>query len=113
MIIPALLTDNLRVAKERLDSASSMTPQMHIDLIDNTLIQAPPTLTLADLQTIAFAQTELDIHCMVSDPLQYLVDDLPIERLIIHYELPNWMHTYDTLLSRGYDVWLAVSPETS
>lgn len=111
MIIPALLTDNPRIAQERITLASSMSPRLHLDLLDDTLFPGK-SLTPAELNELIVPQTEIDLHCMVTDPLKYLDSDLPIDSVAIHLELPNWQDIYDELLKRGIDPWLVISPGT-
>lgn len=112
MIIPAILTDNPRIAQERATLASQMTNRLHIDLVDETLYPGR-SLPAVELARLVIPQTDIEVHLMVRDPLKYLVDDFPIDRAIIHVELPNWRSIYGEIQNRGIDPWLAVSPETT
>ncbi len=111
MIIPSLLTDNPRIAQERIALAQKMSGRLHLDVLDNTLYKFT-SLPIAELQTLDFGDLFLSFHCMTDNPLAIVDADLDVDRLIIHYELPNWQDAYKELARRGVNVWMAIDPNT-
>ncbi len=111
MIIPALLTTNPRIAAERIQLAQSMSGWLHIDMLDNSLYDFT-SLSVEALKECDFGNLELEIHAMVDDPVAIAQAELPISRLIMHYETPDWEEKYYALLDLGINAWLAVDPET-
>jgi ribulose-phosphate 3-epimerase len=111
MIIPALLTTEPRIAQERLNVAQHMSGWVHIDLLDKTLYDFD-SLSLAELEQLDFGTVQLELHAMVNDPISVLDHDLPLGRVIIHYEISTRDHTYMTLVNKGVDTWIALDPST-
>lgn len=111
MIIPALLTDNVRVAKERIALAQQMSGWLHVDVLDNSLYPFT-SLSLHELSQLDYGSLLLEVHCMTNAPEALLGLDLPLERVVVHYELKTWEKSYIALTSRGIDTWVALAPET-
>lgn len=112
MIIPALLTTNTRVAQERINLAKHMYNWLHIDLLDTTLYPHE-SLSLHDLEHLDFSDLDIEVHCMTTTPSILTETKLPIERIIIHYELSDWLSAYETITEQGIDCWIAIDPATS
>jgi ribulose-phosphate 3-epimerase len=112
MIIPALLTTNERIAQERIALAEQMSGWLHIDFLDNSLYPFA-SLSLEQLSHLDFGTLSLEAHCMTDTPLDLAQSDLPLSRLIVHYELPNWQSDYETLVAQGIDTWVAIGPSTA
>lgn len=111
MIIPALLTDNPRIAAERIALAQKMSGWLHIDVLDNTLYKFT-CLSISELKKLDFGDLFLSWHCMTNNPLAIVDSDIDVDRLVIHYEMPNWQEAYKELIRRGVNTWLAVAPST-
>lgn len=111
MIIPALITDNKRIAEERIRLAREMNGLLHIDVLDHTLYPYT-SLSINDLESLDFADLLLEFHAMTTNPLTLADTELALDRLIMHVEVPRWQEIYADLVGRGVNVWLAIGPET-
>jgi ribulose-phosphate 3-epimerase len=111
MIIPALLTSDIKVAQDRIDLAQRMSGWIHIDVLDGSLYPYE-SLSMTALSTLSWQGLQLEVHCMTDDPMSIVESGLAVDRLILHYELPNWQSFYEPLLEEGCNVWLAVAPDT-
>ncbi len=111
MIIPAILTLNKRIAKERIDLAKQMSGWIHLDFLDHTLYLFE-SLQPEDYADIDFGDLQIEAHCMTDAPQKLLKSDLPIERLIVHYELNDWKTVYNACIEADRDCFLAIAPET-
>lgn len=111
MIIPALLTHSKRIAEERIGLAQHMSGWLHLDILDHTLYLFE-SLKLEELAALDFGSLALEVHAMTEHPENILTYNLPVERLILHYELPNWQEAYDRFVAQGVDTWVAIDPNT-
>lgn len=111
MIIPALITDNKRIAEERIRLAREMSGWLHIDILDQTLYPYT-SLSLKEIESLDFADLQLEFHAMSAHPETLADTELSIDRLIMHVEVPRWQEVYANLVSRDVNVWLAIAPET-
>ncbi len=111
MIIPSLLTTNERVARERVTLARHMSGWMHIDILDKSLYPYE-SLSLAELEQIDFGHLSLEWHCMTNDPTAVVQTQLPLDRLVMHYEIPERERIYESLVAKGINTWMAVDPST-
>jgi ribulose-phosphate 3-epimerase len=111
MIIPALLTTNDRIAVERIALSQQMSGWLHIDVLDNTLYQFE-SLSLENLAQLDFSTLSLEFHCMTTNPFLVLDSSLQCDRIILHYETPQWEHFYTKLAGEGVDTWIAIDPST-
>ncbi len=112
MIIPSLLTDNIRIAEERIHLAQHMSGWLHLDLLDNSLYKYT-SLSLEELEQLDFGALMLEVHSMTDDPSAIILNSkLPMDRLIIHYEMKDWHQSYDDSIRKGIDTWLAIDPTT-
>lgn len=111
MIIPSLLTDNLRIAEERVALAKKMSGWLHIDVLDNSLYKFT-SLRPEELQQLDFGDLFLSWHCMTNNPMAIVETDLDIDRLAIHYEMPHCQEQYKELVRHGVNVWIAIDPTT-
>jgi ribulose-phosphate 3-epimerase len=111
MIIPALLTTQSRIAEERIRLAQSMSGWLHIDFLDQTLY---PFTSLAPeaFADFDFGNVLIEAHAMTTTPTQLLEYNLPIERILLHYELPNWRKGYDAILAAEREAWLVIDATT-
>lgn len=112
MILPALLTSELEVAKERLALARAMDGWLHLDLLDHSLYPFT-SLPLEELALLDFGSLALELHCMIENPRPAATSPLAFRRLVIHHEVADWETIYDDLTSRGINTWLAIDPTTS
>lgn len=112
MILPSLLTTNPRIAQERINAAQHMSGWLHIDLLDKTLYPYE-TLSITQLEQLNFGELQLEYHCMTQTPDAIVASSLPVDRLIMHYELGNWRGMYDRLVRDGINVWIAIDPTTA
>lgn len=111
MILPALLTSEREVAKERLALARAMGGWLHIDLLDCSLYPFT-SLPLEELGRLDFGSLALELHCMIENPRPVATGPLAFQRLVIHHEVADWEAIYHDFTSRGINTWLAVDPET-
>ena len=111
MIIPALLTLNKRIAKERIEWAKQMSGWIHLDFLDHTLYLFE-SLQAQDYAGIDWGDLHLEAHAMTQQPLTLLESSLPIERVIVHYELNGWENVYTSCIDSNRDCWVAIGPET-
>lgn len=111
MIIPALLTTNMRIAAERIALAREMSGWIHVDYLDHSLYTFE-SLSLEQLSSLDFGELAVEVHCMTDSPLSVLDSELPVDRLIIHIESKDWERNYITAVNRGIDTWLAIDPFT-
>ncbi len=111
MIIPALLTTNERIAKERIALAQNMSGWLHVDLLDHSLYKFD-SLSIPQLSQLDFGDLSLEIHAMTNEPHRLIESKLPIERVIMHYELKHWHDLYTIFRNEGMEVWLAIAPAT-
>lgn len=112
MIIPAVLTLNKRIAKERIDLAQHMSGWVHLDFLDHTLYLFE-SLVVNDYAGINFGDLFIEAHCMTETPFHLLKSKLPIERLLVHIELPNWIDVYTECANAGKECWAVIAPETT
>lgn len=111
MIIPAILTTNARIAKERIALAHQMGGWLHLDILDNSLYKFE-SLSLEEVSSLEFGNLLLEVHCMTDDPIKIAQSSLPVERLVFHYETPKREAVYNKLSDQDLDVWYAVDPGT-
>lgn len=111
MILPALLTSNDRIAAERIRLAQQMSGWLHVDILDNTLY---PFISARyeDMERWDFGTLSLEFHCMTRNPAALLETRLPVERMIIHYELKGRKRVYNELVSQDVETWFAIAPQT-
>jgi ribulose-phosphate 3-epimerase len=111
MLIPALITDNKRIAEERIRLAREMSGWLHIDVLDKS-IYPYKSLSIPEMESLDFGDLQLEFHAMTNTPLDLADSELPIDRLIMHVEIPRWEECYADLVHRDVNVWLAIAPET-
>lgn len=112
MIIPSLLTSNKRIAQERITQAQNMSGWLHVDLLDHSLYLYE-SLPLEELRSLDFGDLLLEAHCMTETPESVFDSVLPIERIIMHIEMKDWLRRYESFIDKDKEVWLAIDPGTS
>lgn len=110
MVIPALLTNDIKVAESRIELAQRMSGWIHLDVLDGSLYPSE-SLRLSQLAGLSWGGLQLEVHCMTDDPMAIVESGLPIDRIILHYDLPNWQSFYEPLIEGGHNVWLALAPD--
>ncbi|MDO8474317.1 MAG: orotidine 5'-phosphate decarboxylase / HUMPS family protein [bacterium] len=85
-VVPAILTQDPKELKEKLELFQGHTKWMHIDIMDGTLVPGR-TMNLFELGE-ASKFFNLEIHLMVEDPFKYFEDcaGLGAKRVIFHQE---------------------------
>jgi ribulose-phosphate 3-epimerase len=111
MISPALITDNKRIAEERIRLARDMDGWLHVDVLDKS-IYPYSSLSITEMESLDYGDLQLEFHAMTNTPLDLADSELPIDRLIMHVEIPRWEEFYADLIHRDVNVWLAIAPET-
>ena len=88
-IVPAILTSDPIVFKQRVKGLSKISDRVDIDIIDNTLIQGNVTLSLEEvLELLNEFETKVGIHFMTSHFDLELVRRSPkIENIVIEAKL--------------------------
>ncbi|MBU1118745.1 hypothetical protein KKH43_02615 [Patescibacteria group bacterium] len=113
-IIPAILTDDISVLKERIKAVEGVAEWVQIDIMDNTFVPYK-TVSVLDLVTIK-TTLKLEIHLMVSDPIKYLDDchEAKAQRVIFHREaVLSPKHVLEAMDDYFFDTGVALNPESS
>jgi len=111
-IVPAILTNELAMASRALGAFQALSPTVHVDVLDNTLV---PGQTLLPSDFPPFAHGSFVWHLMVKDPLQYLnaCSEFQTKAVIVHAELGgNLLAIADAIHAKGFLAGIAINPAT-
>ena len=115
-IIPSLLVYNEEECKIKIASLGQSVSMIQLDIADGIFVA---NKTWADPKVVAAcAQTEIELHLMVQNPLEELLRwrEIPlIKRVHFHFESmsENIDNTILAIREAGYEVGIALRPETS
>ncbi len=101
---------SMRVAAELVSSHSSY---LHMDVMDGHFV---PNLTMgADLVKALNGIAPLDVHLMVTDPLNFIDDfhDAGADIISVHVEANNPKESLEKIRSKGIKSGIAFNPSTS
>ena len=109
-------SDNRVTAIETLNSSS--TDYIHIDVMDGIFVPNKQMNTLEEISEINnVSQKKLDIHLMVSNPLEYIkklhLEKKNIEYVTFHIESQSDIRKVISLIKKlNYKVGIALKPNT-
>lgn len=97
-VIPAILAHSLEDFRTDLHRVASVSPFVHVDVMDNTLVQNT-TISLQDIADHLPSDCSLQLHMMVSDPLSYKesLERIAPKEVMIHCEVINWKECCEEL----------------
>lgn len=110
LIIPAILTADVKDLERKLAALAGWAPRIHIDVADGRFV-SNRTLSLKTIRAAA-AGLPIDYHLMVADPLRSIeqIGQDYRHRFIIHYEA--LAVTGETVDHHGDDISIALNPST-
>lgn len=115
-IIPSVLVSSEEEFKKNIESLGQAVSMIQLDIADGIFVS---NTTWADPAIIKkFAQTEIELHLMVQNPLEELQRwaEIPlIKRVHFHFEAvaEDLDNTIAAIREAGYEVGVALKPETS
>jgi ribulose-phosphate 3-epimerase len=101
LIIPDILTQDVKELITKVGWASKMSSRVHVDVIDG-VFAANQTVMPKDLATIDFRGLWVDVQLMVDEPVEYISDLLhvPKVRVIGHVEQMQSVDEYLNTLEK-------------
>lgn len=115
-IIPSVLVQTEEEFKKNIDALGQSVSMIQLDIADGIFVQSK---TWADPQVVKeCAQTEIELHLMVQNPLEELLrwsEISLIKRVHFHFEAvaEDMDNTIAAIREAGYEVGVALKPETS
>lgn len=113
MIIPAILTQNIEEAQEKLDIIAPFSPWAQIDFMDGEFVDNT-SFNVADT-TLLTTHVQLEAHLMVQGPEFYFEDceKAGFKRVIFHYEaVDDCRSVCEQMMGYEFQRGLAINPET-
>ena len=114
LIIPSILVKTSEELKQQLQALSKSVSRVQIDIADGIFVN---NTTISDPATVQkYAETEVELHLMVSQPLKELLKWHKVEqiqKILIHIESVKNLHEiFPTLHAYGWEIGLVLNPET-
>lgn len=114
LIIPTILVDSEQKFIKQINAVQNNVDFIQLDIADGKFV---PNTTWAEPRTVAtYAQTSVELHLMVDDPLATLekwIDVKNLKRVFIHYESPkNVKRALEFSKINSWQTGLALKPET-
>lgn len=114
MIIPAILTQNIEEAQEKLDAVAGLVEWVQIDFMDGDFVDNT-SFSVTDVALLE-RHSKLEAHLMVRAPEFYFEDleRVGFERVIFHYEsVDDCREVTELMKSYSFERGIAINPETS
>lgn len=113
-IIPSILVDSKEKLTQQLQALGTSVSRVQIDIADGIFVD---NITISDPETVQkHAQTEVELHLMVSQPLKELLKWQKVEqiqKILIHIESVKNLHDIlPTLHAYGWEIGLVLNPNT-
>ena len=113
-IIPSILVDTKEKLQQQLQALGKSVSRVQIDIADGIFVN---NTTISDPATVQkYAETEVELHLMVSQPLKELLKWHKVEqiqKILIHIESVKNLHEiFPTLHAYGWEIGLVLNPET-
>lgn len=112
-IIPSLLVQSQEEFIKKYTALNNAVDMIQIDIADGLFV---PNTTWADPDVIQkTVDTDIELHLMVSDPLEELKKWQRVEqvkRIYVHYESTHLEDILPTLHAYGWQIGVAINPET-
>ncbi|MFA7245019.1 MAG: hypothetical protein WC070_02445 [Candidatus Magasanikbacteria bacterium] len=114
-IIPSILVPTSEILKQQLQALGKSVNRVQIDIADGIFVN---NTTISDPATVQkYAETEVELHLMVSQPLKELLKWHKVEqiqKILIHVESVKNLHEiFPTLHAYGWEIGLVLNPETN
>jgi len=115
-LYPAILTGNVDVLREQLEVLTNQenVPAVHIDVIDG-IFADNLTITPIDLSEVELEELQVDLHLMVSEPLDFVfetltsIDKSNVRAIIGQIEQMSWQGEFLTEVTKhGWKAGLAL-----
>lgn len=114
-IIPAILTDDIKIFEKQLRQVENFTEIVHLDISDG-LFTPQKTLTAEEIYAIKTV-AKFTAHLMVRDPAQEIERwrNFPnLKRIVFHLETAKIpMARIEHIKAYGWEAGVAVNPETT
>ena len=112
-IIPAILTNDIQDAKQKIAQLNDLVEWVQIDVMDNIFV--PNTsIQISDLRGVV-TNSKLEAHLMIKNP-QEVFDDcaqLEFKRVIFHFEAVNNVSEILTTMNKfDFEKGIAINPDT-
>lgn len=114
MIIPAILTNDIKDAKQRISQLEGLVEWVQIDIMDNIFVPNV-SIKIHDLEGIK-TTSKLEAHLMVRNPEDVFEDcaRLNFKRVIFHFEaVDNTKEILETMDNFSFEKGIAINPDTS
>lgn len=113
MIIPTILEKDLEKIRERILSVDGEAGLIQIDVCDGALVEGKTFLDVGEIGKI-HTKSDLEIHLMVSDPLNYVKTKIGnVVSICSQVEAPEPMDKFiENAKKLNYRVGLSLNPET-
>ena len=113
-IIPAILTNNLDEAKQKLTQLDGLVEWLQIDVMDNIFVPNS-SIQIKDLEGIEI-NSKLEAHLMIKNPENVFEDctRLNFKRVIFHFEAVDDVEkTLDAMNEFNFEKGIAINPDTN
>lgn len=113
-IIPSLLVSTEQEFIQKYRGLDGSVNCIQLDIADGIFV---PNTTWRDPAVIQkeVTDTDVELHLMVNNPLEELEEwrGVPqIKRILVHYECDNFESIFEKLPSYGWQVGIAINPDT-
>ncbi len=112
MVIPVILETDLQKIKRKIGLVGKNAARIQIDVADNVLVKGSTYLNIEEFDSFD-VEVPLELHFMVSKPLDYLKKKLNnVTRVCTQVEAENISEFIKKAKALGYEVGLSLGPNT-
>lgn len=119
-IVPAILVNDLKELREKIESVNDFVDWVQIDVMDGKFVNNTTWNNPKELKSLVFEiDTKIEVHLMIESPWKHIDDwlDSGAKRIVIHIEsfncdFENIRKVLEKIRNYGIETALAINPKT-